>query len=59
MQEQLATLACLLEMNNWNTGAGNALTKSIIMLAHAVKNSLQGLPNHFTAVELLQVGQLS
>lgn len=55
VQEQLATLNCLVEMNRWNPGAGHALTRSIIMLSHAVKNSLQGVPNQFTATELLQV----
>ena len=55
VQEQLATLNCLVEMNRWNPGAGHALTRSIIMVSHAVKNSLQGMPNQFTATQLLQV----
>ena len=55
VQEQLATLNCLVEMNRWNPGAGHALTRSIIMVSHAVKNSLQGVPNQFTATQLLQV----
>ncbi|DBB02864.1 TPA: hypothetical protein ACH3X1_013470 [Trebouxia sp. C0004] len=55
VQEQLATLNCLVDMNRWNPGAGHALTRSIIMVSHAVKNSLQGVPNQFTAKELLQV----
>lgn len=54
-QEQLITLNCLMDMNSWNTGAGRALTKSVIMVAHAVRNSLQGVPNQFSAAELLQV----
>lgn len=58
MQEQLATLDCLVEMSGWNPGAGHALTKAIIMVAHAVRNSLQGVPNQFTAAELLKVGLL-
>ncbi len=59
VQEQLATLNCLVEMNRWNPGAGHALTRSIVMVAHAVKNSLQGVPNQFTATELLQVSFLT
>ena len=59
MQEQLATLDCLVEMSGWNPGAGHALTKAIIMVAHAVRNSLQGVPNQFTAGELLKVNLLA
>ncbi|KAL0052777.1 hypothetical protein WJX82_007536 [Trebouxia sp. C0006] len=55
VQEQLATLNCLVEMNRWNPGAGHALTRSTIMVSHAVKNSLQGVPTQFTATQLLQV----
>lgn len=59
IQEQLATLDCLTEMSSWNPGTGHALTKAIIMVAHAVRNSLQGVPNQFTAGELLKVGLLA
>lgn len=55
LQEQLATMHCLLEMNQWNSQAGNALTRAIIMVSNAVKNSLQGTPNEFRPEDLLQV----
>ncbi|KAL3159854.1 hypothetical protein ABBQ38_010255 [Trebouxia sp. C0009 RCD-2024] len=54
-QEQLATMRCLLEMNQWNNRAGNALTRAIIMVSNAVKNSLQATPNEFAPKELVQV----
>lgn len=55
LQEQLATMHCLLEMHKWNNRAGNALTKAIIMVSNSVKNSLQGIPNEFAPEELVQV----
>ena len=55
LQEQLLVMHCLVEMNSWNKGAGRALTKAIIMVSHAVKNSLQLTPNQFTPAQLLQV----
>ena len=55
LQEQLATMHCLMEMNKWNNKAGNALTKAIIMVSNSVKNRLHGTPNDFTPQELLQV----
>lgn len=48
---------CLLAMNQWNNRAGNALTRAIIMVSNAVKNSLQGTPNEFAPEELVQVWQ--
>ena len=55
LQEQLATLHCLIEIDEWQTTAGPALTKGIFMMAHAVKNSLASVPNQYAAAELLQV----
>ena len=54
-QEQMATMHCLLVMNQWNNRAGNALTRAIIMVSNGVKNSLQATPNEFAPEELVQV----
>ena len=58
LQEQLATISALIQIHEWKLTAGSALSKAIFLMAHAVKNSLESVPNEFTSLELLQVSSL-